>query len=72
MIELVFVMMMIKDGDKVLEYVPTQGMADCLAQKRVVSRSIGEEQEGIRVMCKELKVELENDMGRLRIKRIIE
>ena len=72
MIELVFVMMMIKDGDKVLEYVPTNGMSDCLSQKRIVSRSIGEEQEGIRVMCKELKVELENDMGRLRIVRIIE
>ena len=72
MIELVFVMMMIKDGDKVLEYVPTKGMSDCLSQKRVVSRQIGEEQEGIYVKCSELKVELENDMGRLRIKRIIE
>ena len=72
MIELVFVMMMIKDGDKVLEYVPTQGMSDCLSQKRVVSRQIVEEQEGIYVKCSELKVELENDMGRLRIKRIIE
>lgn len=72
MIELVFVMMMIKDGNKVLEYVPTLGMSDCLSQKRIVSRQIGEEQEGIYVKCSELKVELENDMGRLRIKRIIE
>ena len=72
MIEMVFAMMMIQNEDKVLEYVPTSGMADCLAQKRIVSRSIGEEQEGIRVMCKELKVELENDMGRLRIVRIID
>jgi len=72
MIELVFVMMMIQNGDKVLEYVPTQNMSDCLSQKRIVSRSIGEEQEGMRVMCKKLKVELENDMGRLRITRIID
>ena len=70
-IKVVFAILMIQNGS-VIEYVPTQGMADCLAQKRVVSRSIGEEQEGIRVMCKELKVELENDMGRLRIVRIIE
>ena len=71
MIEIVFAMMMIKDGNKVLEYVPTKGMSDCLAQKRVVSRSIGEDQEGIYIQCKEVKAELENDMGRLRIKRII-
>ena len=71
MIEIVFAILMIQNG-KVIEYVPTSGMADCLAQKRIVSRSIGEEQEGIKVMCKELKVELENDMGRLRIVRIIE
>ncbi len=72
MIEMVFVMMMIQNGS-VIEYVPfPEGMSDCLSQKRVVSRSIGEGQDGIRVMCKELKVELENDMGRLRIKRIID
>ena len=72
MIEIVFAMMMIQNGEKVLEYVPTQGMSDCLAKKRVVSRQIGEEQEGIYIQCKEVKAELENDMGRLRIKRIIE
>ena len=42
MIEIVFAMMMIQNGDKVLEYVPTAGMADCLEQKRIVSRQIGE------------------------------
>ncbi len=41
-------------------------------KREFVSRQIGEEQEGIYVKCSELKVELENDMGRLRIKRIIE
>tara|TARA_R100001510_G_C7633802_1_gene192307 strand:+ start:37 stop:264 length:228 start_codon:yes stop_codon:yes gene_type:complete len=75
MIELVFTMMMISNGT-VIEYVPmgegVEGMKSCLEQKRIVSRQIGEEQEGIYVKCDELKVELENDMGRLRIKRIIE
>tara|TARA_Y100000114_G_scaffold92629_1_gene86083 strand:+ start:1122 stop:1340 length:219 start_codon:yes stop_codon:yes gene_type:complete len=72
MIEMVFVMMMIQNGS-VIEYVPfPNGMSDCLSQKRVVSRSIGEEQEGIRIECKNLKVELENDMGRLRIVKIID
>ena len=35
MIEIVFAMMMIQNGDKVLEYVPTGGMADCLEQKEL-------------------------------------
>ena len=73
--ELVFVMMMISNGS-VMEYVPMgegiNGMKSCLEQKRIVSRQIGEEQDGIYIKCEELRVELENDMGRLRIKRIIE
>ena len=72
MIEIVFAMMTILDRDRLLEYVPTKGMSDCLAQKRVVMRQIGEDQEGIYIQCKEVKAELEEDMGRLRIKRIIE
>ena len=72
MIEIVFAMMTILDGDRLLEYVPTKGMSDCLAQKRVVMRQIGEDQEGIYIQCKQIKAELEEDMGRLRIKRIIE
>ena len=72
MIEIVFAMMTILDGDRLLQYVPTKGMSDCLAQKRVVMRQIGEDQEGIYIQCKEVKAELEEDMGRLRIKRIIE
>jgi len=71
MIEIVFAMMMIQNGDKVLEYVPTAGMADCLEQKRIVSRQIGEEQEGISVKCERVKAEIENDMGRLRIVKIL-
>ena len=72
MSEIVFAMMMIQNGDKVLEYVPTGGMADCLEQKRIVSRQIGEEQDGITVQCKQVKAELENDMGRLRITKILD
>ena len=48
MIEMVFAMLMIQNGTTI-EYVPTAGMTDCLQQKRIVSRSIGEEQEGIKV-----------------------
>ena len=72
MIEIVFAMMMIQNGDKVLEYVTTGGMADCLEQKRIVSRQIGEEQDGITVQCKQVKAELEIDMGRLRITKILD
>ncbi len=46
--------------------------ADCLEQKRIVSRQIGEEQDGITVQCKQVKAELENDMGRLRITKILD
>ena len=73
MIEIVFAMMMIQNGDKVLEYVPTGGMADCLEQKRIVTRQIGEEQEGITMECRQVTAEVEIDMGeRKRIKKIIE
>ena len=46
MIEVVFAILMIQNG-KVIEYVPTSGMADCLEQKRIVTRQIGENQDGI-------------------------
>ena len=72
MIEIVFAMMTILDGDKLLEYVPTKGMSDCLAQKRVVMRQIGEEQDGIYMQCKEVTAALYEDMGRLKIKKIID
>ena len=45
MIEVVFAILMIQNG-KVIEYVPTSGMADCLEQKRIVTRQIGEDQAG--------------------------
>lgn len=71
MIEMVFVMLMIQNGS-VIEYVPTQGMSECLSTRRSVTRSIGPEQVGMRVECKNMKVELEEDMGRLKIKKIYE
>ena len=72
MIEIVFAILMIQNG-KVIEYVPTSGMADCLEQKRIVTRQIGEEQQGITMQCKQVKAEIEIDMGdRKRIKKIYE
>ncbi len=72
MIEVVFAILMISNG-QVIEYVPTNGMADCLEQKRIVSRQIGENQDGISIQCKQVKAEIEIDMGdRKRITKIIE
>ena len=54
--------------------VPTEGLSDCLKQKRVISRNIGEEQHGIYMNCKEVTASLYEDMGRLKLKnyRIVE
>ena len=72
MIEVVFAILMIQNG-KVIEYVPTNGMADCLEQKRIVTRQIGENQDGISMSCKQVTAEVEIDMGdRKRIIKIIE
>ena len=70
-IKVVFAILMIQNG-ATIEMVPTEGLSDCLKQKRVVSRNIGVDQEGIYVSCQEVKAELWEDMGRLKIKRIIE
>ena len=71
MIEVVFAILMINNG-KIIEYVPTSGMADCLEQKRIVTRQIGEDQDGISMQCKQVTAEIEIDMGdRKRIKKII-
>ena len=70
-IKVVFAILMIQNGS-VIEHVPTSGMTDCLKQKRVITRSIGENQEGIVMQCKSVEAVLYEDMGRLKIKRIIE
>tara|TARA_Y100000401_G_scaffold117424_2_gene126195 strand:+ start:16794 stop:17021 length:228 start_codon:yes stop_codon:yes gene_type:complete len=74
MVDVVFAILMIVNGN-VIEYVPTAGMVDCLEQKRIVSRSIGQDQEGIQMQCKEVKAELYEDCVadscRLKIKKIV-
>ena len=70
-IKVVFAILMIQNGATV-EMVPTQGLSDCLKQKRIISRNVGEEQQGIYMQCKEVKAEVYEDMGRLKIKKIIE
>jgi|TARA_R110002012_G_scaffold54624_1_gene139844 hypothetical protein len=72
MIEVVFAILMISNGE-VIEYVPTSGMADCLEQKRIVTRQIGEDQAGVAIQCKQVTAEIEIDMGnRKRILKIID
>ena len=75
MINVVFAILMISNGS-VIEYVPTDGMSDCLEQKRIVTRSVGENQEGLVLQCKEVTAELYEDCVadscRLKIKRIVE
>jgi hypothetical protein len=70
-IKVVFAILMIQNGSTV-EMVPTDGLSDCLKQKRLITRQIGEEQAGIYMQCKEVKAEIYEDMGRLKIKKIIE
>ena len=70
-IKVVFAILMIQNGSTV-EMVPTLGLSDCLKQKRIISRNVGEEQQGIYMQCKEVKAEVYEDMGRLKIKKIIE
>ena len=70
-IKVVFAILMLQNGSTV-EMVPTDGLSDCLKQKRIISRNVGEEQQGIYMQCKEVKAEVYEDMGRLKIKKIIE
>ena len=68
-IKVVFAILMIQNGSTV-EMVPTDGLSDCLKQKRLITRQIGEDQDGIYMQCKEVKAEVYEDMGRLKIKKI--
>tara|TARA_R100000664_G_C2636792_1_gene63703 strand:+ start:281 stop:502 length:222 start_codon:yes stop_codon:yes gene_type:complete len=70
-IKVVFAILMIQNGSTV-EMVPTDGLSDCLKQKRLITRQIGEGQDGIYMQCKEVTASLYEDMGRLKIKEIIE
>ena len=70
-IKVVFAILMIQNGSTV-EMVPTDGLSDCLKQKRLITRNIGEDQEGIYMQCKEVEAVMYEDMGRLKIKKIVE
>ena len=70
-IKVVFAILMIQNGSTV-EMVPTDGLSDCLKQKRIISLNIGEDQEGIYMSCKEVQAVVYEDMGRLKIKNIVE
>ena len=70
-IKVVFAILMIQNGSTV-EMVPTDGLSDCLKQKRIISRNVGEELQGIYMQCKEVEAIVFEDMGRLKIKKILE
>ena len=69
-IKVVFAILMIQNGSTV-EMVPTDGLSDCLKQKRLITRNIGEDQEGIYMSCKEVEAVVYEDMGRLKIAKIL-
>ena len=52
-IKVVFAILMIQNGS-IIEYVPTDGMTDCLKQRRVIERNIGANQDGMVMQCKEV------------------
>jgi hypothetical protein len=70
MIETLFAVLLITNGT-IIETVPTEGMADCLKTKRIAMQNIGPEQEGIYMQCVQVEAEVEIDMGRKRIKKIL-
>tara|TARA_R100001591_G_scaffold52478_1_gene62519 strand:+ start:140 stop:361 length:222 start_codon:yes stop_codon:yes gene_type:complete len=70
-IKVVFAILMIQNGSTI-EMVPTEGLSDCLKQKRIISRNVGEGQQGMYMQCKEVEALVFEDMGRLKIKKIIE
>jgi hypothetical protein len=70
MIETLFAVLLITNGI-IIETVPTEGMADCLKTKRIAMQNIGPEQEGIYMQCVQVEAEVEIDMGRKRIKKIL-
>jgi len=68
--ETLFVVLLILNGN-VIESVPTTGMADCLKTKRIATQNIGPDQEGIYMKCIQVEAEVEIDMGRKRIIKIL-
>ena len=60
-IKVVFAILMIQNG-ATIEMVPTEGLSDCLKQKRIVSRNIGVDQEGIYDCFQEVTSDIYEDM----------
>ena len=70
MIETLFAVLLITNGS-IIETVPTEGMSDCLKTKRVAMQNIRPEQDGIFMQCVQVEAEVEMDMGRKRIVKIL-
>ena len=70
-IKVVFAILMIQNGSTI-EMVPTDGLSDCLKQKRIIARNIGEEQREYTCNVRRSRHVVYEDMGRLKIKKIIE
>jgi len=68
--ETLFVVLLILNGN-LIETVPTEGMHDCLKTKRMATQNIGEDQAGIFMKCIQVEAEVEIDMGRKRIVKIL-
>ena len=68
--ETLFVVLLILNGN-LIETVATEGMHDCLKTKRVATQNIGPDQEGIFMKCIQVEAEVEIDMGRKRIVKIL-
>ena len=67
-IKVVFAILMIQNGSTI-EMVPTEGLSDCLKQKRIISRNIGEEQEGIYMQLPEVEALSTKTWADLKLKR---
>jgi len=68
--ETLFVVLLILNGN-LIETVPTEGMHDCLKTKRMATQNIGPDQAGIFMKCIQVEAEVEMDMGRKRIVKIL-
>ena len=68
--ETLFAVLLMLNGN-LIETVATEGMADCLKIKRTAMQNIGPDQEGIFMKCIQVEAEVEIDMGRKRIVKIL-
>ncbi len=59
-------------NNKLIEQSFKEDIGQCLMDKRVATRSIGEEQDGVTMSCDIVEAETEVDMGRKRIIKIVE